>query len=135
MRSLQLANNYCLYGLSKEEYDKACEYIEFNITSTSDEDKEANAILFKAHFKFDLSTIVGDTDLSKGNISLPEKVAMQIFDSVKHGDKTSYQCFGSSHWRDCSTLIIHEDIRSSVQCAIEHLGKPFAFIITKTPKK
>jgi hypothetical protein len=135
MRSLQLTDNFCLHGLSKEEYEDACIYIERKLTSKDDAILKANEAIFFAKFKFDINTIVGDTDLSSGNRSLPSKVAEQIFEHVPYGDKTSYQCFASPHWKEhAAGLVIHEDIYSSVECAIIHLGKPFAFIITKVPQ-
>jgi len=134
MRSLQLTDNYCLYGLTKEEYEDACTYIEKKVLLKDPMLLKANEEIFKAKFKFDLNHIVGDTDLANGNRSLPYKVAEQIFEHVRYGDKTSYQCCVNRHWKDHDNgLVIHEDIYSSVECAIIYLGRPFAFIITKTP--
>jgi len=134
MRSLQLTDNFCLHGLSKEEYDDACVYIEKKLTTKDADLLAVNKIMFNAKFKFDIDTIVGDTELTNGNRSLPTKVAEQIFESVQYGDRKSYQCFANKHWKDhANGLVIHEDIYSSVECAIIHLGKPFAFIITKVP--
>lgn len=133
MRHLQLTDNFCLYGLSKEEYELACTYIEKKAITKDKDMLDVNKLIFKAKFKFDIDDIVGDTDLTNGNRSLPSKVAEQIFESVQYGGKKSYQCFASLHWKDhVNGLIIHEDIYSSVECAIIALGKPFAFIITKT---
>ena len=133
MRSLQLTDNYTLHGLSKEEYEQACIYIERKVSLKDKALLQANKELFFAKFKFDIDTLIGDTDLAAGNRSLPNNFAEQIFPQVRYGDKKSYKCSVVNHWHEPKAgIIIHEDVYSAVECAIIALGRPFAILVTRT---
>jgi hypothetical protein len=134
MKDLQLTDEYTMYGLSKEEYEDACYHIDRHSSLKEGEETDLNLAMFKDDFKFDMKTIVGDGIFDEGMRSIPLKVANEIVEMVTHGDKKSYKCYVNKNWKleKPDGTIIHEDAYSSINCAINALGKPYAFIITKS---
>jgi hypothetical protein len=132
MRNLQLTDSYTLYGLNEEEYKDADFHISKQETATGDE-ADLNNNMFRTQFKFEMSSIVGDGVFSEGSRSIPSKVATTIVESISVGDKKVFKCFVNKQWHvpSAAGILIHEDVHSALNCAINALGKPYAFIITK----
>lgn len=145
MKNLQLTDKYTLWGLSKEEYVEVCGYIDqmINFLSTPDGERTNELIvmikqlqdLFKGMYGFGLDSIIGDTEVTSGTKPIPTKVAEKIVEHYTIGDITVYKCFAKRDWkllRPGFDVNVHEDVHSSINCALAILHHPFAVIITTT---
>ncbi len=109
-----------IYGvkITKDEHD---EFID-DLDNLSDE------YFYKKYY------IKKDQCIASGNTEkVSKKIMEEVIEEVTTKRGTSYTCFGSD-WKGCTKdkpYIIHEDIKGSWQCLIEHMKYPTHLILYK----
>lgn len=134
MKDLQLTDEYTLHGLNKDEYQRfnsiVTEYE--NADSLKDETKKlVGEAMMKVEFGFTISQLLGDTEIQDCH-SIPKRVANQIIETHETKTGITCKCFVNKNWKQETFGLhtIHEDVYSSINCALQALGNPFAVVIT-----